>query len=77
MRRFSSELRSYSFAGPRTEFGRRGGGNYGLERAERNRLKQAKKEAKVQARKANAGQSPHDSEQADSSEVPKVPKSED
>jgi hypothetical protein len=28
--------------------------NYGLERAERNRLKQAKKEAKLQARKANA-----------------------
>jgi len=51
--------------------------NYGLERAERNRLKQAKKEAKLQARKANAGQSPHDSEQADSSEVPAAPKSED
>lgn len=30
--------------------------NYGLERAERNRLKQAKKEAKLQARKANAEQ---------------------
>jgi hypothetical protein len=27
--------------------------NYGLERAERNRLKQAKKEAKLQARKAS------------------------
>jgi hypothetical protein len=30
--------------------------NYGLERAERNRQKQAKKEAKLQARKANAEQ---------------------
>ncbi len=51
--------------------------NYGLERAERNRLKQAKKEAKLQARKANAGQSPDDNEQPDSSELPAVPKSED
>jgi hypothetical protein len=51
--------------------------NYGLERAERNRLKQAKKEAKLQARKANAGQSTDDNEQADNSELPAVPKSED
>jgi hypothetical protein len=29
--------------------------NYGLERAERNRVKQAKKEAKLRDRKANAG----------------------
>jgi len=43
--------------------------NYGLERAERNRLKQAKKEAKQQARKANA-EHPVDETPTEESEPP-------
>jgi hypothetical protein len=46
--------------------------NYGLERAERNRLKQAKKEAKQQARKANA-EPPADDIPADEPEPSIVP----
>jgi hypothetical protein len=42
--------------------------NYGLERAERNRAKQAKKEAKALARKS-AGQ-PEDSEEDEAPEPP-------
>ncbi len=48
--------------------------NYGLERAERNRIKQAKKEAKLQARKANAEQAGSDEAPAEESEPPVVPK---
>ncbi len=36
--------------------------NYGLERAERNRAKQAKKEAKAAAKKANGGVDPEEAE---------------
>ena len=50
--------------------------NYGLERAERNRLKRAKKEAKLQARKANAEQ-PHPADApAEDAEPPAAPNSE-
>jgi hypothetical protein len=36
--------------------------NYGLERAERNRAKQAKKDAKAAAKKANGGVDPEESD---------------
>jgi len=51
--------------------------NYGLERAERNRLKQAKKEAKLQARKANAEQPVEDDVSAENSERPALPDNQD
>ncbi len=50
--------------------------NYGLERAERNRQKQAKKEAKLQARKAEANQPPADDAEAENP-PPAVAPSED
>jgi hypothetical protein len=50
--------------------------NYGLERAERNRLKQAKKEAKLRERKANAGQSDLETAPTDD-ELPVSPTTDD
>jgi hypothetical protein len=50
--------------------------NYGLERAERNRQKQAKKEAKLQARKANAEQPLSENAPAEDSEPPAIPNEE-
>jgi hypothetical protein len=50
--------------------------NYGLERAERNRLKQAKKEAKLQARKANADHAVPEDAPAEDVEPPAAPASE-
>jgi hypothetical protein len=50
--------------------------NYGLERAERNRLKQAKKEAKLQARKANADQPHAEDAPVEDAEPPAAPNSE-
>ena len=47
--------------------------NYGLERAERNRAKQAKKDAKAQARKAQADAPAA----ADDSALPEAPEPED
>jgi hypothetical protein len=49
--------------------------NYGLERAERNRLKQAKKEAKLQARKANA-EPPESDAPIEDAQPPAAPNSE-
>jgi hypothetical protein len=46
--------------------------NYGLERAERNRVKQAKKEAKLRDRKANAGNE-NVTPGSDAPEVPAAP----
>jgi hypothetical protein len=50
--------------------------NYGLERAERNRLKQAKKEAKLQARKANGEQPLSDDAPVEDAQPPAAPNSE-